>query len=114
MPTGWNRAAFREPEKRREIMQTTARVSTIVRKLGLMLLLVGLVALAGCSCKKFEEQIALLDEQIAELQEEVGNRDATIAEREQLAADLEAELARVREASAGTLGAPARSSAAYS
>ena len=55
-------------------------------------LLVALVALAGCSCKEYEEQIMQLDAQIAQLQEQVADKEAILTEREQLAADLEANL----------------------
>jgi chemotaxis protein MotB len=58
------------------------------RTLLLTLTLVALVALAGCSCKEYEEQIMQLDTQIAALQQELSDRDATIKEREQVAADL--------------------------
>lgn len=60
----------------------------ILRNLVLLGVLVGLVALAGCSCKEFEDQIAMLDAQIAELQDQNLEKDAVIQERGDLAADL--------------------------
>ncbi len=62
------------------------------RKIALMALLVALVALAGCSCKEFEEQIMQLDAQIAELQKEIANDEAVIVERNEMVADLTANL----------------------
>ncbi len=54
--------------------------------------LVALVAMAGCSCKEYEEQIMQLDAQIAELQQDLSSRDSVIQEREQVAEDLRANL----------------------
>ena len=62
------------------------------RSIALLGLLVGLIALAGCSCKEYEEQIMQLDAQIAELQQQVADKEAIINEREQIAADLEKNL----------------------
>ncbi len=59
-----------------------------MKNLVLLSVLVALVALAGCSCKEYEEQIMQLDAQIAELQQDMSDRDAAIAEREQVAEDL--------------------------
>lgn len=59
-----------------------------IKKLVLLSLLVALVAMAGCSCKEYEEQIMQLDTQIAELQQDLSDRDGVIAEREQVAEDL--------------------------
>lgn len=58
------------------------------RKIALMALLVALVALAGCSCKEYEEQIMQLDSQIAELQKEIANDEAIIAERNEMYEEL--------------------------
>ena len=58
-------------------------------KLSLMIgLVVALVALSGCSCKKQEEQIAQLDSQIADLQQQLSEKDATNAECEEIASEL--------------------------
>ena len=51
--------------------------------------LIAVIAMAGCSCKEYEEQIMQLDAQVAELQQELSDRDAKIAEREQVAEDLQ-------------------------
>ena len=59
-----------------------------LKNLALLSLLVALVALAGCSCKEYEEQIMQLDAQIAELQQDLSDRDGVIQEREQVAEDL--------------------------
>lgn len=67
---------------------TNRTFTTTIRNLGLLGLVVALVALAGCSCKEYEEQIMQLDTQIAELQQELSDRDAVISEREQIAAEL--------------------------
>lgn len=63
-----------------------------IKNMMLLSLLVVLVALAGCSCKNYEEQIMQLDSQIAELQQDLSDRDGLIAEREQVAEDLRANL----------------------
>ena len=60
----------------------------VVRNLVLLVVLAALFAMAGCSCKEYEEQIMQLDAQVAELQKELSDRDAVIAEREQVAEDL--------------------------
>lgn len=60
------------------------------RKIAIVALLVALVALAGCSCKEFEEQIMQLDSQIAELQKEIANDEAIIAERNEMYEELTA------------------------
>lgn len=59
-----------------------------VRNLAVLGLLVVLVAVAGCSCKEYEEQIMQLDAQIAELQKEVANDEAVIAERNEMVEEL--------------------------
>jgi chemotaxis protein MotB len=59
-----------------------------IKNVVLLFVLVALVALAGCSCKEYEEQIMQLDAQIAELQQDLSERDGLIAEREQVAEDL--------------------------
>ena len=62
-------------------------------KLGAMVgLVVALVALSGCSCKKQEEQIAQLDSQIADLQQQLSEKDATNAECEEIASELRVNL----------------------
>jgi chemotaxis protein MotB len=61
----------------------------VARNLALLAVLAALFAMAGCSCKEYEEQIMQLDAQVAELQKELADRDAVIAEREQVAADLQ-------------------------
>jgi chemotaxis protein MotB len=60
----------------------------IARNLTLLVVLAALFAMAGCSCKEYEEQIMQLDAQVAELQKELSDRDSVIAEREQVAEDL--------------------------
>ncbi len=62
------------------------------RNLALLGLLVVLVAMAGCSCKEYEEQIMQLDAQIAELQKGIANDEAVIAERNQMVEELSANL----------------------
>ena len=64
-----------------------------IKNLVLLSVLVALVAVAGCSCKEYEEQIMQLDAQIAELQQDMADRDAVITEREQVAEDLRQNLA---------------------
>jgi chemotaxis protein MotB len=54
----------------------------------LLLVLVALFALAGCSCKEYEEQIMQLDAQIAELQKQVQDNESVISERNQIAEEL--------------------------
>ena len=63
-----------------------------VRNLFLLGLLVAFVAMAGCSCKEYEEQIMQLDAQIAELQQEIANDEAIMAERQAIAEELRANL----------------------
>ncbi len=72
----------------------------LLKKILLLSALVALVAMAGCSCKEFEEQIMQLDAQIAELQQDLSDRDAVIQEREQVAEDLRANLADCKGANA--------------
>ncbi len=62
------------------------------RKIALMAVLVALVALAGCSCKEYEEQIMQLDSQIAELQKEIANDEAVISERNAMVEELNSNL----------------------
>ena len=63
-----------------------------IKNLVLLSVLVALVALAGCSCKEYEEQIMQLDSQVAQLQQDLSDRDGVIQEREQVADDLRANL----------------------
>jgi chemotaxis protein MotB len=71
----------------------TARdFSRIARNIALLALLVGVFAMAGCSCKEYEEQIMQLDAQIAEMQKDLADKDAVIAEREQVAENLRGNL----------------------
>jgi len=60
----------------------------IARNLIMVGLLVAVFAMAGCSCKEYEEQIMQLDAQIAEMQKDLADKDAVINEREQVAEDL--------------------------
>ena len=60
----------------------------IARNLVMVGLLVAVFAMAGCSCKEYEEQIMQLDAQIAEMQKDLADKDAVISEREQVAEDL--------------------------
>ena len=60
----------------------------IARNLALLGLLVAVLAMGGCSCKEYEEQIMQLDAQIAEMQKDLADKDAVINEREQVAEDL--------------------------
>ena len=60
----------------------------IARNLALLGLLVAVLAMGGCSCKEYEEQIMQLDAQIAEMQKDLAEKDAVIGEREQVAEDL--------------------------
>jgi chemotaxis protein MotB len=63
-----------------------------VKNLMMLVLLVAFVAMAGCSCKEYEEQILQLDAQIAELQKEIANDEQIMAERQQIAEELRANL----------------------
>ena len=60
----------------------------IARNLALLGLLIAVLAMAGCSCKEYEEQIMQLDAQIAEMQKDLADKDAVINEREEVAEDL--------------------------
>ena len=60
----------------------------VARNLALFGLLIAVVAMSGCSCKEYEEQIMQLDAQIAEMQKDLADKDAVIGEREQVAEDL--------------------------
>ncbi len=71
---------------------TKREFTKIARNLALLALLVGVFAMAGCSCKEYEEQIMQLDAQIAEMQKDLSDKDAVIAEREQVAEDLRGNL----------------------
>ncbi len=58
------------------------------RVVAMLTLVVALVALGGCSCKEYEEQIMQLDAQIAELQTQIADEEAVVAERDQIVEDL--------------------------
>ena len=60
----------------------------VARNLALLGLLIAVLAMAGCSCKEYEEQIMQLDAQIAEMQKDLSDKDSVINEREQVAEDL--------------------------
>ena len=60
----------------------------IARNIVMVGLLVTVFALAGCSCKEYEEQIMQLDAQIAEMQKDIADKEMVIKEREQVAEDL--------------------------
>jgi len=62
------------------------------RNLAMVAVLAALVALAGCSCKEFEDQILALDAQIADLQQQLGEREATLAECNDLTDELRVNL----------------------
>jgi chemotaxis protein MotB len=64
-----------------------------IKNVMLCISLLALVAMAGCSCKEYEEQIMQLDAQVAELQQDLSDRDSAISEREQVAEDLRQNLA---------------------
>jgi len=59
-----------------------------IRNLVLLAVLAALVAMAGCSCKEFEDQVLALDAQIADLQQQLGEREATLAECNDLTDEL--------------------------
>lgn len=59
-----------------------------IRSLMILGLLAALVALAGCSCKEYEDQILTLNNQIEDLQKEIANNEAIIAERDQIVDEL--------------------------
>jgi chemotaxis protein MotB len=65
---------------------------TAVRAGGLLVLMVALAVVAGCSCKEYEEQIMQLDAQIAELQEQISDEEALVAERDEIVEDLRGNL----------------------
>ncbi len=60
----------------------------VARNVALLGLLIAVFAMAGCSCKEYEEQIMQLDAQIAEMQKDLADKDSVIGEREQVAEDL--------------------------
>ena len=62
------------------------------RSAGLLLVVVALFAMAGCSCKEYEEQIMQLDAQIAELQKDIADKESVIAERNEIAEELRTNL----------------------
>jgi chemotaxis protein MotB len=75
------------------MMITSKRgVLMVARKSAWLGLLLAVFLLAGCSCKKFEQQIAQMDEQIADLQTQVADKDATITEANQIATGLRSDL----------------------
>lgn len=59
-----------------------------IRLIALLAMVAVALTLAGCSCKKFEEQILALDNQIADLQNQLGEREATLAECDDLTEEL--------------------------
>jgi len=67
-----------------------------LRNLILFGLLAVTVALAGCSCKEYEEQIMALDAQIADLQSQIGEREATLAECNDLTSELRDDLQEIK------------------
>ncbi|MEZ4388684.1 MAG: flagellar motor protein MotB [Candidatus Krumholzibacteriia bacterium] len=60
----------------------------MTRNLVLVAVLAAMVALAGCSCKEYEDQILALDAQIADLQQQLGERESTLAECNDLTDEL--------------------------
>ncbi|MBE0564994.1 MAG: OmpA family protein [Krumholzibacteria bacterium] len=62
------------------------------RNYGMLVVLVAVFAMAGCSCKEYEQQILQLDAQIAELQKDVADQEALIAERNRIAEELRTSL----------------------
>lgn len=62
------------------------------RNYGMLVVLVAVFAMAGCSCKEYEQQILQLDAQIAELQKDVADQEALIAERNRIAEELRTNL----------------------
>lgn len=58
----------------------------------LLALVVALLAMGGCSCKEYEEQIMQLDAQVAELQQHIAADEEKIAERDQIVEDLRGNL----------------------
>jgi len=67
------------------------------RNLVLMAVLAALVALAGCSCKEYEDQILALDAQIADLQQQLGERESTLAECNDLTEELRTNLREAKQ-----------------
>ncbi len=59
-----------------------------LRTIALLTVVAALVALAGCSCKEYEDQITALDQQIADLQGQIGEREATLAECNDISNEL--------------------------
>ena len=66
-----------------------------MRNLLLLVVLAAVIALAGCSCKEYEEQIMALDAQVADLQQQLGERESTLAECNDLTEELRS---NIREA----------------
>ncbi len=58
------------------------------QKIVMVAVLAATLGLTGCSCKKFEEQIMVLDAQIADLQQQLGERESTLAECNDLTDEL--------------------------
>lgn len=54
----------------------------------LVAVLAMILVLTGCSCKKWEDQVLMLDAQVADLQQQLGEREAIIAECDDLTAEL--------------------------
>ena len=59
-----------------------------MRNLLLLTVLAAVIALAGCSCKEYEDQIMALDAQVADLQQQLGERESTLAECNDLTDEL--------------------------
>ncbi len=79
------------------MLSTNRSFLTVARNVALLGLLLTVFALAGCSCKEFEDQIVQLQDEISGLQAQVADKEATIAECSQIKEELEANL---REAKA--------------
>lgn len=62
------------------------------RNVGLLVVLVAVFVLAGCSCKEYEQQIMQLDAQVAELQKDISDKESVIRERDQIAEELRTNL----------------------
>jgi chemotaxis protein MotB len=63
-----------------------------LRNVALLIVLVAAVALGGCSCKQYQNQITSLDQQIADLQGQLGERESTLAECNDMTKELQDKL----------------------